>query len=177
MAIDRIKSWQAGLAQMGDLVRQVRQSHALEHATIHILSQRYPGLQLMGRSTPGSFYLYGDVPTDLAASAASEALARLQAGEMALAVHPRCGTNLAVSALLAGTAAMLAIGRRRRSFWMQAPDVFLAVSLALFLAQPLGYSVQSRITTLTDVRDVRIASICRQSLGQRIAHRIDLQRD
>lgn len=164
-------------ARVLDSIRRTRQSHALEHATIHILSRHHPGLQVMGRSTPAVFYIYGDVETPLLASSASEALARLQAGESHLAIHPRCGTNLAIGALLSGIASMLVFGRRRRSPWEELPQAFLAISGALFLAQPVGYSFQQHVTTTPDVHDVRIGKIERQMLGNQIAHHISLERD
>jgi len=159
------------------LITAIRQNHALEHATIHVLSQRHPGIAVMGRSTPTGFYLYGQAPTALVASATAEALARLQAGERSLAIHPRCGTNLAVSAVLAGIGAMLAMSRRRRPWYETAPNVFLAVTIGLFLAQPVGYSVQERITTIADLSNVHIAGITQQWAGGQMVHRIDLTRD
>ena len=131
----------------------------------------------MGRSTPAGFYVYGDVHTPLLASSASEALARLQAGESHLAIHPRCGTNLAIGALLSGIASMLVLGRRRRPLWEELPQAFLAISGALFLAQPVGYSFQQHVTTTPDVYNVRIGKIERQALGNQTAHRITLERD
>jgi hypothetical protein len=85
-----------------DLIRAVRQNHALEHATIHVLSWRNPQTRIVGRSTPSGFFVYGPLDTQEVASAASEALARLQQGEAHLALHPRCGTNLVVTSVLAG---------------------------------------------------------------------------
>lgn len=162
-------------ARLRRMFRRTRQSHALEHATVHVLTRRHPGLQVMGRSTPGGFYIYGNVKTVDLASAVSEALARLQAGESHLAVHPRCGTNLAVGALLSGLAAMLVLGRRRRSLLEEVPEIFLALTAALFLSQPVGLSVQEHVTTTPDVHDVRIAGIARQRLGQQAAHRVTLE--
>ncbi len=75
------------------LIDRVRRNHALEHATIHVLSRRYRDLHVMGRSTPNGFILYGDLPTDAVYEAAQEALERLRAGERHLAVHPACGTQ------------------------------------------------------------------------------------
>jgi len=167
----------AGPSGLRRFLDALRQNHAMEHATIHVISQRHPHLQLMGRTTPGGFYLYGEAPTTLVASAASEALARLQAGESSLAIHPRCGTNLAVGALVAGAATMLALGRRRRSRWEQAPDILLAITLGLFLAQPLAYSVQERVTTSADVSDVRIAGVTQEWFAGQAAHYIALERD
>lgn len=157
------------------MVTRTRQNHALEHATIHILSRQHPGRQLMGRSTSAGFYVYGDVPTMAVASAVSEALARLQAGESHLAVHPRCGTNLAVGALLGGIASTLALRRTRRPFWEELPEVFLALTAALLLAQPLGLTVQQRVTTSANVSDVRVAGIERRVLGRHVSHMVSLE--
>jgi len=157
--------------------QSLRQNHAMEHATIHIVSQRVPGLELAGRSAPAGFYLYGPAPTTLVASAAGEALARLQAGERGLAVHPRCGTNLSIGALMAGGLTLLTIGRRRRSIWKMAPEALLAIMMGLFIAQPVSYMVQQRVTTDADVRNVRIAGVTQRQFAGQIAHFVRLERD
>ncbi|MER3469342.1 MAG: hypothetical protein C4314_05250, partial [Thermoflexus sp.] len=59
-------------------VRRIRRNHALEHATVHLLSQRFPGQPMAGRSTPSGFYLYGNVPMEAVVAAAHEALERLR---------------------------------------------------------------------------------------------------
>jgi hypothetical protein len=109
--------------------------------------------------------------------AASEALARLQAGESQLAVHPRCGTNLAVSALLGSVATLLVLGRRRRSVWEELPAVFLALTGAWLIGQPAGYAFQQHVTTTPDVHNVRIGVVERQPGGQQSVHRVILERD
>jgi len=162
---------------VGDIVQHTRQSHAMEHATIHILSRRQPGTPLMGRSTPQGFYIYGNVPSSVVASAAAEALSRLQAGEAHLAVHPRCGSNLAVGALLGSIASTLVLGRRRRSLWEEIPAVFLALSGAWLLAQPAGLLFQKHVTTTPDVKNVRIASIEGHANSRQMTHRVILERD
>ncbi len=68
-------------------VVRVRRNHALEHATMHVLSQHQRTLRLMGRSSLSGFFIYGQVDTEALAAAASEALVRLQNGEVDLAVH------------------------------------------------------------------------------------------
>ncbi|MBE9507029.1 MAG: hypothetical protein IMY86_03185, partial [Chloroflexi bacterium] len=45
-------------------VSRVRRNHALEHATMHVLSERYRNLRLVGRSSLWGFYIYGNVPTE-----------------------------------------------------------------------------------------------------------------
>ncbi len=83
----------------------VRQVHALEHATVWVLSQNpacYPDTQLLGgMSTQAGFYLSGRVGTSALQQATTEALQRITTGEWSLAIHPECGTNLSVGMLLA----------------------------------------------------------------------------
>jgi len=155
-------------------IARIRRNHALEHATIHILSRRIPRLQVVGRTTPNGFYLYGDVPTQAVADAATEALARLQAGERDLAVHPRCGTNLATAGVLAGLSAFAALGGRSRSRWSKLPRLLMATTLAVIAAQPLGLMLQEHVTTSSDMAGVTIKEVTRQQRGNVIIHRVDV---
>lgn len=90
----------------------LRQVHALEHATVWVLSDasKYSnsGLGtavvdnelLSGLSTEEGFFLYGQVNKPDLQRAVRVALQRLTNGEFHLAVHPRCGTNVSVAMLL-----------------------------------------------------------------------------
>ena len=73
------------------LIVRIRRNHALEHATIHVLTQYNPRRHLVGRTTASGFYIYGEVEIEEVAAAVSEALARLRGGEHDLAVHPQIG--------------------------------------------------------------------------------------
>lgn len=79
----------------GDVLfgRRIRQNHALEHATITILSGMVADLRVGARSSSNGFIIFGDVDLGLLRRALDEALRRLQAGEAELAIHPNCGTN------------------------------------------------------------------------------------
>jgi hypothetical protein len=129
-------------------ISRTRRHHALEHATISLLNQRYPNQRLVGWSTPGGFYIYGNVPTPAVESSASSALERLRRGERHLAVHPRCGTNLVTAGTLVGLFSFLVMlpgdDRSRRGRF---PLVVMLSTLILMLAQPLGLAVQEWITT------------------------------
>lgn len=155
----------------------VRQNHALEHATIHILSRHNPYQPMAGRSTHQGFYIYGSLATEEVASAASEALVRLQQGEDYLAVHPRCGTNLALTGVMAGTAAFVATLGRPRSKLDRLPLALIAATVATLIARPLGDRVQERITTTPEVEGVYIADVTRQERGRLISHKVTLGRD
>ena len=151
----------------------VRRNHALEHATIHVLTERLPGVRLVGRSDWGGFTLYGPVETSLVSEAVAAATARLNGGEKALAIHPQCGTNLATGFVLAGLASSAALGGRRRSPLEKALQLCIGVGAALALAQPLGTGVQRAITTDPDVSRLIVSRILRLERGAVVIHRID----
>lgn len=155
-----------------NLLTRTRQNHALEHATIHLLAQRHPHPRIVARSDWNGFTVYGNLDATTVASAVSEALARLQAGERHLAVHPRCGTNVVVGGLAAGAASSLTLVGKERSPWKRF-SLFMAAALAgLFLAYPLGPIVQRHITTSSDLRGVRIKEIVREQRGGFVIHRV-----
>jgi len=161
---------------MKTLIDSVRQNHALEHATMNILNRRHPYLRLMGRSALSGFYLYGVVDTQELANAVSEALVRLQQGETHLAIHPRCGTNLAVTSVLAGAAAFGTTLGRPRSRFERLPWALIAATLAAILAQPLAYKIQEQVTTNPKVEGLYISEICRQEKGRVVIHKVTVGR-
>jgi hypothetical protein len=153
-------------------VDRTRRNHGLEHATITVLSQRIKGLSLVGRSTPNGFHLYGDVSTRDLAEAVQEALDRMKAGEVALAVHPNCGTNFVTAGIAAGLAAYVGFlgansaGARRERL----PLVTLLATGALIFAQPFGLQLQRHVTTSGEMRTMQVARIERRSRGRVPAH-------
>lgn len=152
---------------------RVRRHHAIEHATVTLLTERNPELRVIGRSDTTGFYIYGEVTRTELEEAARRGLARLQSGEHALAVHPRCGTNIVVTSLLSALAAVVALGRKPRLDKL--PNVILATTVAAFLAQPLGARVQERITTSPAVHGARIARIRESQLGQVKVQHVDIE--
>lgn len=155
-------------------VRRVRQHHAIEHATITVLMRHNAHLQLVGgRSDHRGFYIFGPVDSDALLEAAQEALARLQRGESNLAIHPNCGTNLVTTGTLAGIAGLLTatIGRRQQaSLWDQLPFAILAAILALLAGRPIGFRLQRHVTTLADVRNLRLGRVSRRQFGRWVQH-------
>ena len=154
-------------------VMRVRRNHALEHATIHILSQHHIILRLAGRSSLSGFFVYGQVNTEELAAAAGEALLRLQNGEIDLAVHPRCGTNIVTAGVMAGLSAFTVMSGRSRSRWDKLPTVIMAATAAIVLAQPLGAMLQAKVTTSPAVQNVRILGVRRQERGGMIIHHVE----
>ena len=141
--------------------RRIRQNHALEHATVTILSAKIANLRISARSSPQGFVIFGTVEIENVRVAAEEALARLQAGERELAIHPNCGTNVAVGISLAALSWLLTLTvMRPRTRWFSA---LLGVMTAGLAARPLGAVAQRHMTTLADLRGVRITGVSRRS--------------
>src|SRR3984893_15178440 len=78
----------------------VKQNHALEHATIVLLSKKYPDVRLAGISFAAVFFVFGDLPTGAIYPTAQEALNLLRTTSPELAINERYGTNLAVTRLM-----------------------------------------------------------------------------
>ena len=141
-----------------------RRNHALEHATLQVLSTKKPGLRMAGYSTPRGFWVLGDVDLSAMQQAVEEAQRRLRAGEKRLAVHPYCGTNFVLPGLAGGVAAWLAMlgsGRRLRDKIDRLPLVTTLVTLALMLTFPLGPKLQERYTIDPELGDLQVVRIDR----------------
>lgn len=148
------------LAQVGQqllLGNAVRENHALEHATIVLLSQQFPETRLAGVSIAAGFFIFGDIPTEIIEPMANEALRRLRGTEPDLAIHERCGTNLAVAGLLTGLAAM-SVARMRKPY-NTFNNVVLASTAALVIARPLGLLAQRYLTTHTPNDSMRVIGV------------------
>jgi Domain of unknown function (DUF6391) len=135
-------------------VLTLRQVHALEHATVWVLSQsggtaraRADNELLGGMSTDQGFYLYGHVNTSQLREAVQSALQRIASGEWDLAVHPRCGTNLSVAMLLtAGLAVGINLALPRGPI-LQLLGLGAAAAAAAQLAPDVGALAQRYLTT------------------------------
>lgn len=139
----------------------LRQVHALEHATVWVLSESPHGVKvgtaarsrsrdnelLGGMSTDQGFYLYGQVDTVYLRRAVHQALQRITEGEWNLAVHPRCGTNLSVNMLLTASLALGIHLLLPRSPIEQLLGLGLAATTAAHLAPELGTIAQQYVTT------------------------------
>lgn len=154
---------------------RIRRNHGLEHATLHVLSERHPKLSLAGHSDMGGFWVLGDVSTEELRSAVDEALRRMQAGEHNLAVHPNCGTNYVTAGTMAGVAAALAMfgsGKRARDKVERLPLAASLATLALMAAQPMGLAIQERVTTSGTPESLYVVDVQPSRRGRIQAHRI-----
>jgi hypothetical protein len=157
------------------VISRVRRNHGLEHATLHILSQRHPKLPLAGHSDTRGFWVLGEVSTEDVTSAVQEAMQRMQAGEHNLAVHPNCGTNFVTSGVLASLAAFVAMfgaGRRLRDRLERLPLAASLATIALIISQPLGLRLQERVTTSGELAGLQVVQITPSRRGRMQAHRV-----
>ncbi len=153
------------------LISRVRRNHGLEHATIHVLSEKHKNFSAQGNSNHKGFSLniYGDISEEDVADAVEEAYGRMKKGEHQLAVHPNCGTVLLTTATMATLAAQatFAFEQRRQkrshmnlSVLMNAlPTAVLAVVFALIISRPIGVQLQAKYTVEGDLQEMALQSI------------------
>ena len=152
-------------------ISRIRRNHGLEHATIHVLSEKHKNFSAQGNSDHRGFHLnvYGNVPEEAVFKAVAEAYQRMKNGEQTLAVHPNCGTVLLTTAAMATLAAqttfVLEQKRQRRSSMDLSvminglPTAVLAVVLALIVSKPVGVFLQAKFTTEGDLGNLQITQI------------------
>jgi hypothetical protein len=130
----------------------LRQVHALEHATVWILSsfnhhQPQDDQTIGGLSTEQGFFLYGKINPLQLKKAVQLALTRLQKGEWNLALHPRCGTNASVATVLTTGMILSTHLILPKEPITQIVGIGLAGLAANYLAPEMGMSVQKYFTT------------------------------
>ena len=139
----------------------LRQVHALEHATVWILSENGKTAQkkanfaptrtdnetLGGLSTEKGFYLYGEVPPKKLQQGVIKALQCFREGEWDLAIHPRCGTNASVALLLTTGLTLGSLISLPKDPISQLLGVGLGVGVASSVASDAGQWTQKYITT------------------------------
>ena len=155
------------------LLSRIRRNHGLEHATIHVLSEKHKNFSAQGNSDHRGFHLniYGDINEDDVMDAVETAFRRMKGGEHQLAVHPNCGTVLLTTATMATMAAqaVFSLEQRRQDrdradtavLLNALPSAILAVVLSLIVSRPLGVHLQAKFTTEGDLGAMQIRSIRR----------------
>ncbi len=142
------------------LILETRRNHALEHATLHVLARTHR-ISMAGHSNPTGFFIFGDLSTEDIRAALEEAYTRLRAGEGELAVHPGCGTNLVVTALLPATFAWVPFQGARSTRWrlLLIPVALVFAVFGYILSKPLGPWLQKYITTEAHLGNMQVVSL------------------
>ncbi|HQY91434.1 DUF6391 domain-containing protein [Caldilinea sp.] len=159
------------LTTLQTTLRRTRQHHAIEHATLSILAERFPERRMVGYSDPVGFTLLADVPEEAARRALADAMLRLQAGETRLAIHPNCGTNLLTTGVLVTLAALLGGAGARKEILSRFTRALILVLPALVISPGLGMRLQ-RYTTTAEVSDRWVKEVRPLQLGEMRGFRI-----
>ena len=156
---------------LAQLISRIRRNHGLEHATIHVLSEKHRNFSAQGNSNHKGFTLniYGDVSEEAVADAVEEAYRRMKRGEHHLAVHPNCGTVLLTTATMAALTAQASFAfeqRRQKQSQMSLsvllnalPTAVLAVVISLIISRPIGVQLQAKYTVEGDLQDMKLQSV------------------
>jgi hypothetical protein len=160
--IEQFAEWIRPILEFS-LVRRTRRNHALEHATINVLTERLKRFRMAGRSTDGGFVLFGDVPTEEVKSAVVEALTRMSKGERGLALHPNCGTNLVTAGVLTTFAGWIGLRSSNKPLTLDRLSwTMILMMMSLLVSQPLGMKLQQHITTEGDPGDLEVVSVSKR---------------
>lgn len=155
------------------LISRIRRNHGLEHATIHMLSEKHTQFSAQGNSDHRGFNLnvYGRIREEDVVTAVHEAHRRLKAGDHHLAVHPNCGTVLLTTATMATLAAQAVFSVEMKRLRRPAmtlplllntlPSAVLAVVVALIVSRPVGVQLQAQYTVDGNLGDLEVVSIHR----------------
>lgn len=146
------------------IIKETRQNHALEHATIHLLASRVGKLRVAGHSNPRGFILVGNdtATTPVVEKAVRDAIVQLRQGKRDLAIHPNCGTNLLTSAgMVAGSLWFYVqlLQARRKVNWADLSTFILIGVVALVASRPMGMWLQRYVTTKADLENLTLASV------------------
>ncbi len=152
-------------------VSRIRRNHGLEHATIHVLTEKHRQFSAQGNSDHRGFSLniYGDISEQQVVQAVEEARQRLRDGEHHLALHPNCGTVLITTAALSTLAVQLVFGIEAKrddnanskmiQLFNAGPLAVLMAVLAIIVSKPLGMQFQARYTTDGNIGDLEIVRV------------------
>ena len=159
---------------LADALQRTRQHHAIEHATIHILSRRHPTQRFTGFSDPLGFTIHGDLDEYDLRTAVGDALLRLQGGERELAIHPNCGTNMLTTALMATLAGIMARIFIRKGWLERFAATLILTLVAIVGSKPIGFRVQE-YTTDANVSDRWVKGIRLIQLGDTQLLRVNFE--
>ncbi|MBS3752346.1 MAG: hypothetical protein KGY46_03035 [Anaerolineales bacterium] len=161
-----------------DILSRIQRNHGLEHATLNLLHARYPQRPFAGHSDLGGFWIVGEITAPQLTEVVKDALEQLQSGRQNLALHDNCGTNLLTSGMLAGlagAAALIGVGDKRRQKLSRIPLIISLATIGLVLSRPLGRFLQKHVTTSGDPGSLQIRKVLTHQQGQLTAHRVQTQ--
>lgn len=164
---EQLKTWNPWL--------RVRRNHALEHATLQILTENNYPHPLAGLSDTRGFWVFGEIDPETLFKAAEEARNRLNHGEHQLAIHPHCGTNYAAAGIVGGFLAWLAMLGVKKNWsdrFDRLANVITLVTVGMIIAQPLGPKLQKTLTTEANLGDLKVVEVRLMNDQGKPTHRV-----
>ena len=146
------------------LTLNVRRNHAIEHATVSILTEQKIKSAVIGFAIPSGFIIYSKSNKDEILSAANHGLKLMKSGISEISISQFCGTNLVVAALLTGVSTLLLgkiLGKKSKNI-LNITNGFL---LSALLSKPIGRIVQKYVTTDSNVKNIQIKNIVSLKIG------------
>lgn len=154
------------------IIGRIQRNHGLEHATIHVLSEKHQGFSAQGNSNHRGFHLNiysNSLSYDDVIEAVNEAFTRMKGGEHTLAIHPNCGTVLLTTATMTTLAAQAAFavesvrqGKERTPitvFTGGFSSAILATVIALITSRSVGLHLQEKYTTEGDLGEMQLVQV------------------
>ncbi len=135
---------------------KIRQNHALEHATINVLSEKYGFKHLAGLSFEDGFFIGGIFDPSLVELAARESLARLRGGEKSLVIHRECGTSAGVGNLISALVFIFLLLLTGRFYFFY---IIISILLASILGSFFGKYAQKYLTTSSNLEGIEIKRV------------------
>ncbi len=135
----------------------LRRNHAIEHATINVLEQLAAHrLNVSGLSREDGFYISGIQNPEMVEQAAVKGLSLLKQGQCDLAIHRRCGTDVAIANFISALVFLVLLFTTGMfSLW----TIVIALLLANLMSPYLGELVQKYFTTSCDVQRMEIKGL------------------
>ena len=143
--------------------KNIRRNHAIEHATINVIEQSVGRtLNISGLSQENGFYIAGIQDAGVVEEAAFRGLSLLKQGQCDLAIHQRCGTDIAIANL---TTALIFLILLFSTGMVNALNIIIALLISNFTSPYLGQSIQRYFTTSCDVKNTDIVGL-QYEIGQ-----------
>ncbi len=143
--------------------KNIRRNHAIEHATINVIEQSVGRpLNISGLSQENGFYISGIQDPGVVEEAATRGLNLLKQGHCDLAIHRRCGTDIAIANL---TAALIFMVLLFSTGMVSILNIIIALLVSNFTSPYLGQFIQRHFTTSCDVENTDIVGL-QYEIGQ-----------
>jgi len=137
--------------------QSIKKNHAIEHATINVLEQLAGHrLNVSGLSREDGFYIAGIQNPEMVEDAAIQALKLLKQGNCQLAIHRRCGTDIAIANFLSALIFLILLFTTGMFSLL---NIIIALLLSNLISPYLGEVIQKYFTTSCDVTNMEIVGL------------------